>query len=145
MLQERPEKIGRVRGLEETLRLQDRVADKMRGHRHELGALDLETIEARPVIRDGMIEKDYKPVLLRHRILAPKIWVESIGAGGGGRVLHICLGAAGRVSLDGPPDRSDLIGGRLDAVRVVIEGEPHGGSVVGRAGYRIRLQLDGGA
>jgi N-methylhydantoinase A len=35
------------------------------------------------VIRDGTIERDYKPVLLRHRILAPKIWVESIGAGGG--------------------------------------------------------------
>jgi N-methylhydantoinase A len=35
------------------------------------------------VIRDGVIERDYKPVLLRHRILSTKIWVESIGAGGG--------------------------------------------------------------
>ncbi len=35
------------------------------------------------VIRDGSIEKDYKPVLLQHRILSTKIWVESIGAGGG--------------------------------------------------------------
>ncbi len=35
------------------------------------------------VIRDGVIEKDYKPVLLRHQIYATKIWVESIGAGGG--------------------------------------------------------------
>jgi exoribonuclease-2 len=50
-----PEKIGRVRDLEETLRLQDGIADKMRDHRHELGALDLETIEARPVLRDGKV------------------------------------------------------------------------------------------
>lgn len=35
------------------------------------------------VIRDGIIERDYKPVLLRHSILSTKIWVESIGAGGG--------------------------------------------------------------
>jgi exoribonuclease-2 len=52
---EKPEKIDRVRGLEETLRLQDRIADRMRDHRHELGALDLETIEARPVMRDGKV------------------------------------------------------------------------------------------
>ncbi len=35
------------------------------------------------VIRDGEIERENSPVLLRHRILSPKIWVESIGAGGG--------------------------------------------------------------
>ena len=35
------------------------------------------------VIRDGAIERDYKPVFMQHRILSPKIWVESIGAGGG--------------------------------------------------------------
>jgi N-methylhydantoinase A len=35
------------------------------------------------LIRDGAIERDYKPVLLRHNVLSSKIWVESIGAGGG--------------------------------------------------------------
>lgn len=35
------------------------------------------------VIREGMIERDYKPVILRYSILSTKIWVESIGAGGG--------------------------------------------------------------
>ncbi len=35
------------------------------------------------VIRDGVIEREYKPVILRHSILSSKIWVESIGAGGG--------------------------------------------------------------
>jgi N-methylhydantoinase A len=35
------------------------------------------------VIRDGAIEREHKPVILRHSILSSKIWVESIGAGGG--------------------------------------------------------------
>jgi N-methylhydantoinase A len=34
-------------------------------------------------VRDGVIERDYKPVILRYSILSTKIWVESIGAGGG--------------------------------------------------------------
>lgn len=50
-----PEKVSRVEGLAEALRLQDRTADRMRDLRHEQGALDLETIEARPVIRDGKV------------------------------------------------------------------------------------------
>ena len=53
--EEIPEKVRGVRGLEETLRLQDKVADRLREHRHENGALDLETIEARPVMQDGKI------------------------------------------------------------------------------------------
>ena len=47
--------IKRIDGLAETLRLQDKVADRMRELRHQNGALDLETIEARPVIRDGKV------------------------------------------------------------------------------------------
>ena len=35
------------------------------------------------VVREGRIERDYTPVVLRHRVLAPKIWVKSVGAGGG--------------------------------------------------------------
>jgi exoribonuclease-2 len=50
-----PEKVSRVEGLAETLRLQDRVADRMRELRHEQGALDLETIEARPVFSNGKV------------------------------------------------------------------------------------------
>jgi exoribonuclease-2 len=47
-----PQAIGAVSGLDENLRLQDRVAQKLRELRHVQGALDLETIEARPVF-DG--------------------------------------------------------------------------------------------
>jgi exoribonuclease-2 len=47
-----PKEIGAVSGLDENLRLQDRVAQELRAFRHRQGALDLETIEARPVF-DG--------------------------------------------------------------------------------------------
>jgi N-methylhydantoinase A len=35
------------------------------------------------VVRNDTLERDYHPIFLRHKLLAPKIWVESIGAGGG--------------------------------------------------------------
>lgn len=52
-----PQKIGEVNGLEENLKLQDRVAQSLKALRHLHGALDLETIEARPVF-DGDELKD---------------------------------------------------------------------------------------
>ena len=52
-----PQAIGAVNGLDENLRLQDRVAQKLKALRHAHGALDLETIEARPVF-DGDELKD---------------------------------------------------------------------------------------
>ena len=52
-----PQGIGTVSGLDENLRLQDRVAQKLRALRHLHGALDLETIEVRPVF-DGDELKD---------------------------------------------------------------------------------------
>lgn len=52
-----PQEIGAVKGLDENLRLQDNVAQKMKGLRHTHGALDLETIEMRPVF-DGEELKD---------------------------------------------------------------------------------------
>jgi len=52
-----PDQIAAVSGLDETLRLQDRTAQKMKALRHKSGALSLETIEARPVF-DGDELKD---------------------------------------------------------------------------------------
>ena len=52
-----PPGIGTVDGLDENLRLQDRVAQKLKALRHVHGALNLETIEARPVF-DGDELKD---------------------------------------------------------------------------------------
>jgi VacB/RNase II family 3'-5' exoribonuclease len=52
-----PEPIAAVEGLAENLRIQDRVAQQLKAFRHEHGALDLETIEARPVF-DGDVIRD---------------------------------------------------------------------------------------
>ena len=52
-----PPGIGTVKGLDENLRLQDRMAQKLKALRRLHGALDLETIEARPVF-DGDELKD---------------------------------------------------------------------------------------
>jgi VacB/RNase II family 3'-5' exoribonuclease len=50
-----PAKVTAVAGLGENLKLQDRTADKMRELRHEHGALDLETIEAKAVFSGDTI------------------------------------------------------------------------------------------
>jgi exoribonuclease-2 len=52
---EMPEPIGKVKGLAENIKLQAKTADAMRELRHEHGALDLETIEARAVFSDNKI------------------------------------------------------------------------------------------
>jgi exoribonuclease-2 len=51
-----PPPVTAVPGLDERLRLQDRVAQQLKDARHEQGALSLETIEARPVFADGHLE-----------------------------------------------------------------------------------------
>ena len=57
-----PEAVAVVPGLAENLRIQDRVAQQLKARRHEHGALDLQTLEARPVfagdeIQDLRVEK----------------------------------------------------------------------------------------
>jgi VacB/RNase II family 3'-5' exoribonuclease len=51
-----PKEIADVQGLAENLRLQDQVAQKMKGFRHIHGALSLETIEAKPVFDGDQIQ-----------------------------------------------------------------------------------------
>ena len=50
-----PPKVGKVAGLEANLRQQDRAAQILKNRRHELGALTLKTIEARPVFEDDTL------------------------------------------------------------------------------------------
>ncbi len=54
---EMPQAIGVVNGLAENLRLQNTVARKLKSLRHEHGALDLETVEARPVFEGDEIKE----------------------------------------------------------------------------------------
>ena len=51
-----PQAISAVKGLDDNLRLQDRAARSLRSLRHKHGALDLETIEARPVFEGDEIK-----------------------------------------------------------------------------------------
>ncbi len=51
-----PETVAVVTGLAENLRIQDRVAQQLKARRHEHGALDLQTLEARPVFAGDEIQ-----------------------------------------------------------------------------------------
>ena len=51
-----PEAVAVVPGLAENLRVQDRVAQRLKARRHEHGALDLQTLEARPVFAGEEIQ-----------------------------------------------------------------------------------------
>jgi exoribonuclease-2 len=51
-----PAAAAAVPGLDENLRLQDRVAQQLKGLRHEHGALELQTLEARPVFAGDEIQ-----------------------------------------------------------------------------------------
>lgn len=50
-----PPKVAAVPGLEGQLRLQERIAQALKRRRHDRGALDLETSEARAVYEDGAL------------------------------------------------------------------------------------------
>ncbi|HEY7555768.1 MAG TPA: hydantoinase/oxoprolinase family protein [Candidatus Binatia bacterium] len=60
------------------------------------------------VIRDGMVEKDHRPIMMRYQLFLTKIWVESIGAGGGSIVWIdpetglLKVGPQGAGSIPGP-------------------------------------------
>ena len=55
-----PSRLAAVPGMDEQLRMQDRVAQAMKGVRHQHGALDLETLEVRAVF-DGDILAELRP------------------------------------------------------------------------------------
>jgi exoribonuclease II len=52
---ELPPAAARVGGLAENLRLQDEAAQRLKSQRHLQGALELETLQPRPVTRDGEV------------------------------------------------------------------------------------------
>jgi exoribonuclease-2 len=50
-----PHRVSEVAGLEEQLRLQDETTERLRALRRRNGALNLQTIEAKPVMADGRV------------------------------------------------------------------------------------------
>ncbi len=52
-----PSALAAVKGLDANLRLQDQLAQKLKAQRHRRGALDLETVQTRPIF-DGSVLRD---------------------------------------------------------------------------------------
>jgi len=50
-----PPRMAQVAGIDAQVKLQDQAAGRLRRLRHEQGALDLETLESRPVVVDGKV------------------------------------------------------------------------------------------
>jgi len=50
-----PAALARVPGVDEQIKLQERAAERLRKLRHDRGALDLETLETRPVLEQGEV------------------------------------------------------------------------------------------
>jgi exoribonuclease-2 len=50
-----PPAMAKVPGLDQQIRLQDEVAQRLCSRRHQRGALDIRTVEARPVVKDGTV------------------------------------------------------------------------------------------
>jgi exoribonuclease-2 len=71
-----PDKIARVRGLDEQLKTQDQIAQVLRAARYRHGALELRTIEPQAVFRDGQVidlrleEKDRAQELIEDFMIA---------------------------------------------------------------------------
>ena len=75
-----PERVQAVPGLSAQLQLQDRAAQALRARRVQQGALDLETIEARPVMADGEVVDLALLPDSRSRQLIEELMVASNGA-----------------------------------------------------------------
>lgn len=95
---ELPAKIDAVAGLEDQIRLQDRAAQAMNARRHQRGALDLKTVQARPVFENDVLadlRPDYdnraKAMIEDFMIAANSVtasWLDTKGSPSIRRVLH---------------------------------------------------------
>ena len=75
-----PAKVGANRVLQEQLRLQDTAAQALKKLRYEQGALDLETIEARAVVKDGAVTSIELTKKSRARALIEDFMIAANGA-----------------------------------------------------------------
>jgi exoribonuclease-2 len=74
-----PPALAAVHGLAESLRWQDEAAQKLRAVRHEQGALDLETIEARAVFAGDELRGLEQPLMNRARELIEDLMIAANG------------------------------------------------------------------
>jgi len=74
-----PQGIAAVKGLDENLRLQDRAAGNLKDLRHRNGALDLDTIEARPVFDGEELKALKSDVASRAKVLIEDFMIAANG------------------------------------------------------------------
>ena len=74
-----PAAIANAEGLADLIRLQDEVAQRLKLRRHEEGALDLETIEARAVMSEGRVVDLHREVKNRARTLIEDFMIAANG------------------------------------------------------------------
>ncbi len=74
-----PPSLTAVKGLEQTLQVQDEAARRLRRRRTEEGALDLATVEARVVLRDGQVVELRQEEKNRARALIEDLMIATNG------------------------------------------------------------------
>ena len=104
-----PQGIEAVGGLAENLRLQDRVAQTLKANRYAHGALELETIEVRPVFAGEELKGLEKDQPNRAKDLIAEFMIASNGVSGPiSRVQKVSVAAArGPQAQTLGPDRRD--------------------------------------
>jgi exoribonuclease-2 len=93
-----PEKVAQIRGLAQQLRLQWEAASRLKRERQENGALELETIEATPVAKNGRVvdlaltHKTVARDLIEDFMIASNVaiakWLEAKGRSGIRRIVR---------------------------------------------------------
>ncbi|MGD1004543.1 MAG: RNB domain-containing ribonuclease [Methanoregulaceae archaeon] len=80
-----PHIVKEIPGLEQQLLLQNEASQLLRKHRREQGALELDTIEAQPVVENGLV----KDLVLQKKNLARCLIEEFMVAANGTMVTHL--------------------------------------------------------
>lgn len=75
-----PEALARIEGLEDQLRLQDRIARQLQKEREECGALDFDRIELKPVVDESGVRELQTEVPNRAKLLIENFMIASNGA-----------------------------------------------------------------
>ncbi len=88
-----PPEVARVAGLEAQLRLQNQAAIRLRAQRMRAGALDFETVEARPVMENGQVRSLDVPRKNQARYLIENLMIAA------NMVMATYLEATGRPSI----------------------------------------------
>jgi exoribonuclease II len=78
-----PAPMTKVPGLDAQLRTQDEVAQRLHGRRHQRGALDIQTVEARPIVQDGAVVGLAQETKSRSRTLIEDFMIAANGVTAG--------------------------------------------------------------